>query len=328
MSHSVQSGAISAIMNQGIRANRGGRGETQAADVRLTSSELIRISHFAVPEPLAPFVTTLYHFTCDEARLSDVIPAGIGYVMVLLKGTPSVTFGDKVAVLGLPLSLLTPTSAAAQVQADGALHLVGAALSPLGWGSLTALPAFDYRDRVLPADDFLGEDAPRLLARWQDGYASGLQGGEAISLELAAALASRMTLPPPRHIALIRDTGAWLSSSLAPAIGDLGTGSGYSSRQIERLVKRYFGATPGELVRKYRALRVAALLQSPDCTDEQAAQLIDLFYDQSHLIREMRHYLGRTPSRLAGEESALTRAVNGIDNYREREPSFARIPEG
>lgn len=181
---------------------------------------------------------------------------------------------------------------------------------------------------MLAADSHLGDEAPTLLTRWRNGYASGDLRGEAICAELGTALGARMAPPPPRHIALIRETGTWLSSSFAPAIGTLGCASGYSTRQVERLVKRYFGATPSELVRKYRALRVAALLQAPDCSDEQAAQLVDLFYDQSHLIREMRHYLGRTPSRLAGEESALTRAINGIDNYRDRQPSFARIPKG
>lgn len=316
-------------MKQGARVQSSARQEEQAASGRLTSSALIRIDYLPVPEALSPFVTALYHFTCDEPRLADVIPAGVGYVMALLTGTARLTFANGCAADALPLSLLTPTSGAASALAEGPLHLVGAALSPLGWGALTGLPAFEMRDQVLAAERLLGGPAAmERLKAWQSGYASGSLNGEAIAAELGALLGANLSPLSAKHVTLIRETGAWLSSSFAPAIGDLGKASGYSSRQVERLVKRYFGSTPHELVRKYRALRVAALLQAPDCTDEAASQLIDLFYDQSHLIREMRHYLGRTPTRLAGEESALTRAINGIENYREREPSFARIPKG
>lgn len=316
-------------MDEGARVDNSPGLEEQAANGRLTSSDLIRIDYLPVPEPLTPFVTALYHFTCDEPQLADVIPAGIGYVMAVLSGSASLTFADGRSAGALPLSLLTPTSGAASVLAEGPLHLVGAALSPLGWGALTDLPAFEIRDQVLPAERLLGESAAtERLKAWQCGYASGTLSGEFVAAELCGLLGTNFSPLPRKHLALIRETGAWLSSSFAPTISDLGIASGYSARQVERLVKRYFGSTPRELVRKYRALRVAALLQAPDCTDEAASQLIDLFYDQSHLIREMRHYLGRTPTRLAGEESALTQAINGIENYREREPSFARIPKG
>ncbi|WP_296675378.1 AraC family transcriptional regulator [Novosphingobium sp.] len=302
--------------------------DDQAAKGQLTSSSLIRLDHFPVPAALAPFVVTLYHFTCDEILLSDVVPAGVGYVMALLSGSAKVTFAHGESVDAPPLALLTPTSGAAHVTADGPFHLVGAALSPLGWGALTGMPAFEARNQVLAAASWLGDEAGPALRRWRTGYVSAALTGEAICAELAAILTAQMKMPSPRHISLIRETGDWLSSSFDPELSALGRSTGYSVRQVERLVKRYFGATPRELVRKYRALRVAALLQSPDCDDERAAALTNLFYDQSHLIREMRHYLGRTPTRLVAEESALTQAMNGIDNFRHRRPSFARIPKG
>lgn len=298
------------------------------AQGKLTSSNLIRLDHFPVPTPLVPFVVTLYHFTCDEARLSDVIPAGVGYLMVPLLGTGKVKFVDGTTASSFPLSLLTPTSCAAWVQAREPLHLVGAALSPLGWAALTGLAAYENRDRLVDAAALLGADSRDRAALWRAGYRDAGLAAAQICEELAKLIAANLSVVPPRHVELIRETGDWLSSSFAPPLETLGLRSGYSGRQVERLVKRYFGASPRGLARKYRALRVAALLNSRDCTDEQAAGLIDLFYDQSHMIREMRLFLGRTPSRLADEESPLTTAVNGIDNFRQRKPSFARLPEG
>ena len=51
------------------------------------------------------------------------------------------------------------------------------------------------------------------------------------------------------------------------------------------------------LARKYRAVRAASALARGECLEE--AQLGDAFYDQSHLIREIKRFAGATPGQLA-----------------------------
>ena len=88
-------------------------------------------------------------------------------------------------------------------------------------------------------------------------------------------------------------------------------------RQTQRLVQQYFGVSPVALRRKYRALRAAAALSQPDLSDEQAALIQDAFYDQPHMIHEIREFVGRTPARLADDESPYLRELIDGKNLRE-----------
>ena len=73
--------------------------------------------------------------------------------------------------------------------------------------------------------------------------------------------------------------------------------TGMSIRSVERMTKHFYGVSPRMLARKYRAVRAAAALARGESLDE--AQVGDAFYDQSHLIREIKRFAGATPSQLA-----------------------------
>src|SRR3546814_13215291 len=66
-----------------------------------------------------------------------------------------------------------------------------------------------------------------------------------------------------------------------------------SIRSVERMTKHYYGLSPRMLARKYRAVRAAAAIARGATIDTDA--LGDAFYDQSHLIREIKPFAGATP---------------------------------
>ncbi len=74
-------------------------------------------------------------------------------------------------------------------------------------------------------------------------------------------------------------------------------------RQVERNCKRYYGAPPKVLARKYRALRAAISLAKG--TVDADALLADGFYDQSHLIREIKAFTGVTPKKFTEDLPTL-----------------------
>ena len=283
------------------------------------SSGGLTLDYFAPSPALQPHVTTLFCLSSDAPAMRDAIPAAVGYLMVFLQGSATVAFADGRTADFAPVSLLTPSSAAAEVTTAGPVRIVGAALSPLGWAALTGLHAARHGDRLYRASDYL-EGTARLPT---DGpVADAVEAVEAVARYVTA----RLRPVNPRHAALMKQVGEWLSASLDPPLADLAVRSGYSDRQLQRLVERYFGVGPMQLARKYRALRVAALLQAPDTSEARIAELLNLFYDQSHLIREMRHFLGRTPSRLGSSDSPLLGAATGLRNYHEVRPNIARMP--
>lgn len=122
----------------------------------------------------------------------------------------------------------------------------------------------------------------------------------------------------------IAKVAEWLDADYSPRVDDLSTKLGLSDRQVQRFVTEYFGCSPKFLARKYRALRVAMALSDPSVSEAEKSMLYELFYDQSHMIRELRHFVGKTPAGLAQDDKGLLQMWLDPDNLREIKP---RLPE-
>lgn len=292
----------------------------------LTPPSLFELTYHAPPAQLAQLITTLYHFRCDETEIRDIQPAAVGHVMVFLRGSGVMRFPDGHIDPSHPVSLMTPCSAAVPVEVDGPFHCIGAALSPLGWAAFTGLHAARWADRLLPAQDHLGQDLATLGDSLIAAYGKGATGVD-LCEKLAQFLGIIVRPVNPRHAALMAGVADWLGSGFDPDLDDLFARSAYSRRQTQRLVERYFGLPPSALKRKYRALRVVALLAQAALSEEDVHELEDCFYDQSHMIREIRHFAGRTPGYLAEDGDSILSALLDIRNFREIPPSIAPLPE-
>lgn len=293
----------------------------------LTRAGLITLDYISPPPELAAYAATLYHFRCDERDIRDMQPAAVGHLIVFLQGQGTMHFADGRIDPSHRVSLLTPCNAAVPIAVDGPWECVGVALSPLGWAALTRLHAGDWADRLLPAASILGPEAQELGEALAAAHRAGASGAE-LCRRLGLFMAARIKPVNPRHAALIQAVAGWLGTGFDPPITALNALSLYSPRQTQRLVERYFGLSPSVLRRKYRALRIVALLAMPEISDEQVAQLVDHYYDQSHMIREIRHFAGRTPGRLAQEGESMLAMALDIRNYREGYPQVAPLPPG
>jgi len=81
-----------------------------------------------------------------------------------------------------------------------------------------------------------------------------------------------------------------------------------SRRQTDRLAKKFFGASPKLLQRKYRALRAADRIRASNAPWQSAAG--PGFYDQSHFIKEFKTFVGVTPAQFYfNNQSTLVREV-------------------
>ena len=100
-----------------------------------------------------------------------------------------------------------------------------------------------------------------------------------------------------------RQVDAWLEESNSPEIDDLITVTGLSRRQVERKCNAIYGAPPKLLARKFRALRAAVAMRGRDLSFDDA--IGHGFYDQSHLIREVKQFTGLTPKQIRDQPTAL-----------------------
>lgn len=286
-------------------------------ETTLTPAALIAIDYIEPPVAIAPLVTTLYHFRCDETLIRDIQPAAVGQICLFPHGKGEMQFADGRRDPNHAVGLLTPLSRAAPIVVDGPFHAFGAALTPLGWAALTGLHAGRHRDRLLPAATVLGPEFGVLGEALLAAYRAGTMGGSDCARAVGEFIARHARPVNPRHIALIDAVGRWLAASFNPEISALDGAAGYSGRQVQRLADRYFGLPPRALARKYRALRAAAILSQPEVPAEAEAELAEAFFDQSHMIREITYFVGRTPARLGDPSTPYLAEMLDPRNLRE-----------
>lgn len=290
---------------------------TQADNLSLTSPALITVDYIDPPPGVGLLITTLYHFRCDEPVIRDIQPAAIGNLCLFPHGTGEMHFAAGHRDPNHPVGLLTPLSRATPIVVEGPFHVFGAALSPLGWAALTGLHAGRHRDRLLPAGEVLGPAIDVLGEQLLAAYRAGTMSGRECALAISEFIGRHARPINPRHLELIVATGRWLGESFNPEVSDLAGAAGYSARQVQRLVEQYFGLPPRALARKYRALRAAALLSAPELSMENEAEIAEAFFDQSHMIREIAHFVGRTPARLTDNTTPYLSEMIAPSNLRE-----------
>lgn len=191
---------------------------------------------------------------------------------------------------GLPL-YFGPSSRLMPLVAHGSFRVVTINCMP-GFASAFALPPVpETIDRIYVRDPLTGS------AAMQPGYhplpdkRAWLDTAEDT---LAAALAACAPAPPHRlmtafETVCLTDPGA--------SIERFASDKAVTRRTLERTILREWGLPPGEALRRARALDMASTLLGLGLGDEEQEQRLR-YFDQSHLIREMRRYFDMTPSQI------------------------------
>lgn len=283
------------------------------------SPDSMKVTQFAPPAALVPFVTHVYFFQCEEVRLTDQMPAALGQLLFLLKGSANLQFQDGHTVPAKGATIVGPGLGAAEFTFEGPFYHLGFALSPLGFVALTGQPANQYADRAVPASELFGLEIETLAQAITAGFAEGTMRLSQIVDEVAHFLLPRLRPIPNSHIQMIQTVIRWISSDFDPDVEQLYTKLEMSRSTAARLITRFFGCAPKLLMRKYRALRAATIMIDPNATAEMRSQVVSTFYDQPHMIREIRQFAGRTPGALDSNNAKVMRLWLSKENYRDIE---------
>lgn len=298
----------------------------QARDAAFLPKGEFEMAYIEPPVELASLITTFYIFHSSDSIIRDVQPAGVGHLMFFLKGKGQARFHDGHIDDSHDISLVCPSNAAMQYIVNGPFHCFGCALTPLGWRSLTGKTANNMMDQLRNASEMLSGDCKdvMLALRAVDDTFVGGEGADALAslgrtlMDITAPKIAGCFRPMApslaRRVAMV---AAWLEADFSPQVEELVGILALSDRQVQRFVTDNFGCSPKFLARKYRALRVAMALSDPRTTAAQKEALYDHFYDQSHMIREIRHFVGKTPSGLAQDDNGLLNMWLDPDNLRE-----------
>jgi AraC-like DNA-binding protein len=265
----------------------------------------MKLDYLPPPPDLADYVSAFYLFEAELDELNDIERADVAQFRIVLAGSATVTFSDGRAQDFAGISLFGPRMGASKITARGpVMRMFGCGVLPAGWAVSIRRPAYQNINCVIPVDDVLSAVFPTLPA--EIAACTTIEDMVAIAVGCCRSHFGSVDIKP---VEFVRTVDAWLESSLVPSIADLVAKTGLSQRQIERLAKQYYGAPPKFLVRKYRALRAANQIANGN-GDWQ--DFIDSdYYDQPHFIREIKEFIGMTPSAIRNANSPLSMLAFG-----------------
>lgn len=262
---------------------------------------------YAVPSAdMADYITLFYNFRADVPVFEDTERADHAQIRFgLSRGTATYSFADDRVQQGGELQLIGPTSGAMRVHAEGPIEVFGLGLTAAGWAAVVRSDASAMMNRVVDAGEALGPAVRETFSAMLHtaGLAERVALGEALMRSLIGDV-GRGT------VVFMKCVDGWLAGSASPEINDLVREAGLSRRQVERRCNALYGAPPKLLARKYRALRAAVMLVVEGADVDEA--IGRGFYDQSHLIREVKQFTGFTPCQMRDDPTALAKLTIGL----------------
>ncbi|PZU15206.1 MAG: AraC family transcriptional regulator [Sphingobium sp.] len=252
------------------------------------------------PATVRAYIGSLYLFTVSVPNYADQTRADVPQLRFMLEGGGNYHFRDGTVMATPSVCLLGPTMGATRFVLDRPARVLGISLLPAGWIALHGGDADAMADRLGDMSAAKGGVLAALLDRLRPL-------GDDIDAMAAECWATLGPLMRPMRQAtwdLLTAVDEWLMGDGSPRLEALVEATGLSPRQVARLTNRYYGAPPKLLARKYRALRCSAKI-ALDGTSWQQLCEEGGFYDQSHFIREIKHFIGLTPHQLQTEPTAV-----------------------
>jgi len=263
---------------------------------------MINVQYEAPDGRLAGLISSFYRLDYQGNNFAELERADRAQIRFQLAGQGAYHFACGEVAATFPVTVIGPTTAPVTATAQTSLSIFGWGMTPAGWSALMGSEAENYIDRAF--------DARRIFGDWimqvREEIIAAADFADQIELGcIAAESVFRFKNSAPFEFTAKVDH--WLSSDVDPDVELLAEATGLSQRQLERTTRRYYGMPPKKLARKYRALKAAQLLAHGDSLDDAGLGLA--FYDQSHLIREVKQFTGLTPSQLREGQSELTRVT-------------------
>lgn len=250
---------------------------------------MMQFTYFQPRSDIARYVSSYYDVKVPEA-FSDFMRAEIANIRIVLSGETQWTLdGVNYEFSAGDAFLCGPTFMASPVRFSDDFHVFGMAVTPLGWAHMFDISSGAMADQAGMLEGFIPQDSRSLITAIKT--CSDNDRAKFADDFLSALIRPREDIPIT-HVQAITD---WLVDPEPTELPDLLDHIELSHRQVDRLCREYFGASPKKLHRKFRALHSANRLTWKDLTDWRDIALTS-YYDQSHFIREFKTFNGRTPS--------------------------------
>lgn len=259
------------------------------------------------PAEAAGLVNAFYIIETGSDPIEEAVPAYAAQLLVMVRGQVRFSFADGGTGQSSTVFINAPMMRSGRALLEGPVLQIGASLTHTAWQRLSNLPADEVHDRLIPAEAVLTRDQVAMLEAAAEACRAGTIPPEALCDTLTQVIAAAPFALRPDHVAVVEAILRWLASGFEPPLAELHASVSVSPRQLQRICRRYFGVPPAQVLKRFRALRAAMMLSQPGISAELHDQLMDSYFDQAHLIRDIRRYTGRTPSQF--RQSSLAREL-------------------
>ncbi len=259
-----------------------------------TRATMLGSRNYAPSNDLLPFIRRHYVFEANLPQnfsLSDNLLSETAYVRALVRGEWIGEIGPGVrGTVGSNL-LFGGNSRALPVTVHGPFMVIGFGIRPSAWKALFRNPASQFTDQMVPLTSVWGEIADDmiaelLIAQSDEDRVTALE--RAVRRQLDSIGSWRTDQQVSHFEALARQESTMRIDEVCQLL-DLSLG------QLERRITRSYGLTPKTVLRRSRFLELASALRGMGAPD--AAQLAALrYFDQSHMNKEFKRFLGLTPA--------------------------------
>lgn len=266
------------------------------------------LEYVEVSPELCGIIHTLFVMRTGEGRTESTMPAYSAQIFAFIEESASIHFPDRDVAHSGDVTLNAPMLRASPIIFEGPVYNIGASFTPLGGAAFSGLAADKVHETTLDPEDRMPAEPLKALqgaiAKLRRGAMSERAFCRAFEEMIRAVCEANERPARADHSELVAAIDAWLESEFSPPVEALYASVDLGQRQVQRLCRRYFGVPPAQLLKRYRAIRAAMLLAHEDLSDELRDEVISAYFDQAHLIHDIRRYTGRTSRSLSLEPLA------------------------
>ncbi len=255
----------------------------------------------APAEDLAPWVARIYATQVEMdpgATMHCGLISDTPVMRVLFSGDWNARTRDGFGRYGPSALLFGAQTQRMPVSVSGSFATIGVALKPGAMAALKGPPVEDTLDRIILYDHIYGHEewgTSRQMIEWFDPEAP-VERWLKVAETLMRQLVERSRAKPPHPVVAAFDKAVFADPNLN--LAEFAEEHAIERRRLERKIKRAYGQSATQVLRRARALDIASHLLGV-AHDSEAEEAALRFFDQSHMIREFRHFFGTTPRQFA-----------------------------
>lgn len=263
-----------------------------------------------MPAPrLRPYISTYWELSVTgEGSVEDLLPPEWANIRMTFD-TPW-DFGssrDNMVRLETNAIIQGPTSRATWVRGPVSTAF-GIGILPTGWNRIWKADASQFADKVLPLADLIGVD--KATHCFNDLSACASLAERAAHCD-AMMLSELDSIPHSAFDDQVLQLFEILTDPDIATVEQITETLGVTQSRLARLTKRAFGFPPKLLLRRQRFLRMLGAVMARPYT-EWSDFLDPQYVDQSHMIRDFNHFIGKSPGRyMSGDRPIIAAAAKG-----------------